>query len=76
MLLNLDIVFLISTFAIIFFTFMFLVHTYEGTVCQSNNITETKSLTYYFKYTILNKLSTINYDIYNKFLLWLYVVEF
>jgi len=77
MVFDLDIILLISSFVAIFFTFVFLANKYDLiTLCTFDNTKESKSKTYYVKYTIFNKLSTINYDTYNKFQLWLYVVEF
>lgn len=73
---DLDILIIISSFLAIFFTFVVLVNKYDITFCTYSYVKESKSETYCFNYTILNKLSTINYDTYNKFQLWLYVVEF
>jgi len=73
---DLDILFMIFSFITIFFTFVYIVKNYDLSLGIYHNINISKAKDCYFKYTILNKLSTKNYDTYNKFRLWLYVVEF
>ncbi len=73
---DIDIFLFIFTFITMFFAIFYIARNYDLNILSYNNVNISNYQIYSLKYTILNNLYTNNYDTYNKFRLWLFVVEF
>lgn len=73
---DIDIFLFVFTFITMFFAILYIAKNYDMYSGMYDDVNISNDQVSNLKYTIFNKLYTKNYDTYNKFRLWLFVVEF